>query len=100
MMKRIRTPEDADTLLALAEAIARVLAEKREGLGTPVPFFLLLPNRPQTLGPSITYPNQRRSGTRPKSTIAPPCRATAMLFEVPLSRSQRTPLSETRRADS
>ena len=32
-MKRIRTPEDADTLLALAETIARGLAEKRERLG-------------------------------------------------------------------
>ena len=32
-MKRIRTPEDADTLLAFAEGIARVLAEKPEELG-------------------------------------------------------------------
>jgi hypothetical protein len=33
MMKRIRTPEGADTLLALSEAIARMLAEKHEELG-------------------------------------------------------------------
>jgi hypothetical protein len=33
MMKRILTPEGADTLLALSEAIARMLAETHEELG-------------------------------------------------------------------